>query len=254
MRVISMTLSVIFLFFSMAATAQEECSKHLPIGPLPGADQIFCYDGYAVGYSYRHKIPVWAAYRITDGSANGLNVDRQDDFRVNPEIPAQYQSRKSDYRGSGYDRGHMAPSGSIDYSPEANSETFYLSNMVPQRPGFNRDGFGHEGIWGYLENEVRDWVNERGEVYVVSGAIATGGVTIGEGVSVPEAFYKIVIDLKKGDSIAFLMPHKDDLRDRAAHFIVSIDQIEEKSQLDLFQRIVDEQEEALEGHIAKRMW
>lgn len=254
MRVLSMTLSVILLLFSLGASAQEKCEKHLPIGPLPGADQIFCYDGYAVGYSHQHKIPIWAAYRITDSSANGRNVDRQDDFRVNPDIPSPYQSRKSDYRGSGYDRGHMAPSGSIDYSSEANSETFYLSNMVPQRPGFNRDGFGHEGVWGYLENEVRDWVNARGEIYVVSGAIASGKTTIGDGVAVPEAFYKIAIDLKKGDSIAFLMPHKDDLRKHAEKFIVSIDRIEEVSKLDLFQRIVDEQESKLEAHIASKMW
>lgn len=236
------------------AHAQENCSRHLPLGELPGANQVFCYQGYAVGYSHGLKIPLWAAYRLSNESANGANVDRQDDFRMNSEVPLEHSSTTADYRGSGYDRGHMAPSGSIDFSAAANSETFFLSNMVPQRPGFNRDGFGHEGVWGFLENEVRDWVRERDEIYVISGAIASGQNTIGEGVSVPEAFYKIVIDLQEAESIAFLMPHEDDLRDRASEFIVSIDRIEEITGLDLFSRIVDEQESRLESYIAPRMW
>lgn len=249
------TMAALFLLiFSMGATAQDNCQKHLPLGVLPGADQSFCYDGYAVGYSHNLKIPIWAAYRITNESANTVNVERSDDFRINPDIPAQYRSDRSDYRGSGYDRGHMAPSGSIDYSRSANSETYFYSNMVPQRPGFNRDGFGHAGVWGFLENEIRDWVRDRGEVYVVSGAIASGRETIGDGVAIPEAFYKVVIDLDSADSIAFLLPHEDDLRDRATNFIVSIDRIEEVSGLDLFQRIVDEQETALEAFVARDMW
>lgn len=250
------TLAVLFFLSSVAfhVGAGETCNKHLPLGVLPGANQVLCHDGYAAGYSYELKIPLWAAYRITNDSANGRNVDRQDDFRVNPDIPEQYSSRKSDYRGSGYDRGHMAPSGSIDYSESANSETFYLTNMVPQRPGFNRDGFGHEGLWGFLENEVRDWVRERDDIYVVSGAIASGRSTIGRGVAVPEAFYKVVIDLQEGESIAFLMPHEDDLRDSAEEFIVSIDEIEAASGLDLFSRIVDAQEEVLESYKSPQMW
>lgn len=249
------TMAVLFsVLVTVHAQAEQQCQKHLPLGEFPGANQVFCYDGYAVGYSYDLKIPVWAAYRISHESANTVNVDRTDDFRVNPGVPAEFQSKKSDYRGSGFDRGHMAPSGSIDYSRAANSETFFLSNMVPQRPGFNRDGFGHEGVWGYLENEVRDWARERGSVYVVSGAIATGRNTIGNGVAVPEAFYKIVIDLDEAESIAFLMPHKDDLRNQVERFIVSIDRIEEVSGLDLFQLIVDEQEEKLESFVARQMW
>lgn len=248
-------MTVIFLLaFSMGVVGQDVCRKHLPLGHLPGADQTFCYDGYAVGYSYDLKIPVWAAYRITHESANTVNVDRSDDFRINPSVPARYRSDRADYRGSGYDRGHMAPSGTIDYSREANSETYFYSNIVPQLPGFNRDGFGHQGVWGFLENEIRDWVRDRGELYVVSGAIASGRQTIGNSVAIPEAFYKIVIDLKTADSIAFLLPHEENLKDQAAKFIVSIDRIEEVSGLDFFQRIVDEQEDALEAFVAPGMW
>lgn len=249
------TLAVLFFYtFSVAAFGQSDCQKHLPFGAFPGANQTFCYDGYAVGYSHALKIPVWAAYRLTHQGANTINVDRSDDFRVNPEIPVMFQSDRDDYRGSGYDRGHMAPSGSIDYSQAANSETYFYSNMVPQRPGFNRDGFGHKGVWGFLENEIRDWVREREELYVVSGAIASGQQAIGNGVAIPEAFYKIVVDLETGDSISFLLPHEDDLRGQAESFIASIDRIEEISGLDLFQRIVDEQEARFESRAASGMW
>lgn len=236
------------------ASSSESCARSEPLGALPGADQVLCYTGFAVGYSYDLRIPIWASYSITNSSANGLNVERRDRFRESPEIPEQYRSLLSDYRGSGYDRGHMAGSATIDFSRSANDETFFLSNIVPQRPGFNRDGFGMKGVWGYLENETRDWVSERKRLYVVSGAIASGENRIGSGVAVPEWFYKIFIDLNTGESLAFLMPHEENTREQAASYLTSIDAIEKLSGLDFFARIVDAQEKKLESRVAPSLW
>jgi endonuclease G len=86
------------------------------------------------------------------------------------------------------------------------SESFYLSNMSPQAPGFNR------GIWSTLESYVRTWADENEEIYVVTGPVLTGTYsTIGpDQVSVPEYFYKAILDLKEPDvkGIGFILPNE----------------------------------------------
>jgi len=82
-------------------------------------------------------------------------------------------------------------------------ESFLLSNMTPQLPGLNRQG------WRYLESYIREWTNERGKLYVVTGVLFEGnhGI-IGNGVHLPSHFYKIVYDSVGVDAIAFLVPHR----------------------------------------------
>lgn len=230
------------------------CDRHLPLGVIPGADQVLCYQGYAVGYSYEHKIPLWAAYVLTDASANSVNVERRDNFRINRKIPEAFRSTLDDYRGSGYDRGHMAESGSIDFTQLANGETFLLTNIVPQLPGFNRNMFQYSGAWGALEDKTRDWVADRKRLYVVSGAVASGTNTIGKGVSIPEFFYKIFIDLRTRESLAFLLPHEEGGADSLEVFLTSIDHIEARSNIDFFALISDDQESVLEAHRGEALW
>jgi len=109
-------------------------------------------------------------------------------------IPKDFRSNARDYRRSGYDRGHLAPSGSIDFSRTANDETFLYSNMVPQLPGFNRDKYGKNGVWGKVEHLERLWVKQRGELYIIAGTYVAkqraGQIkVIGNGVAVPDLFF-----------------------------------------------------------------
>lgn len=232
----------------------EQCGQHLVFG-TPKADQVLCRDGYATGYSYQYKIPLWTAYYITSESVHGVNVKRQDKFKEDTEIPAQYRSTAKDYSRSGYDRGHQAGSATIDYSEEANAETFLYSNMTPQIAGFNRNMMGHKGAWGKAEGLVRKWVKSRGELYVISGAIVTPeSDTIGNGVAVPSYFYKIIIDPQAAETIAFLFPHIADARDEIPNYIVSIDRLEEITGLDFLDRIDDHQEAYMERPYAPKVW
>jgi endonuclease G len=59
-----------------------------------------------------------------------------------------------DYKHSGYDRGHLAPSADFEWSEEANEATFTMANMVPQMPGLNKFA------WKGLEEEVRKWASQ----------------------------------------------------------------------------------------------
>jgi len=243
------------LFWSGQALSQEgSCQTQLALGNPGGVDTTICSDGYAAGYSYEHKIPMWCSYWIERDTVD-FNVERQDDFRDHPQIDDRYEARRSDYSGSGYDRGHCAPSASIDYSVQANSQTFYYTNMFPQLPGLNRDMFGHNGAWGFLENEVRSWARKYDRVYVISGAYVPENHTeIGAGVSVPSHFYKIVVNPNGPRIIAFWMPHEEGKKYDVKSYLTSVDEIERVTGLDFLSRVNDDQEDDLEAAIPSSLW
>jgi len=142
----------------------------------------------------------------------------------------------------------MAASATVDSSYNAMMESFLLSNMTPQIPGFNRQG------WRYLEADIRDWVNERGELYVVTGCMFDGDhPVIGNGVGVPTHFFKVVYDPINQDAIAFLVPHRDISKGDLPGFIVSVDEIEQRTGLDFNRLIDDAVEDDIEGDV-ERMW
>ena len=211
---------------STVSTVSFRCNGHVVYG-IPGPeDQLLCREGYTVGYNYDRKVPSWVAYRLTPVSVN-KKFKRSNKFKADTEIPAQYRSTLSDYKGSGYDRGHMAASATVDSSYNSLMESFLLSNMTPQLPGLNRQG------WRYLESYIREWTNERSKLYVVTGVMFKGehGV-IGHGVYVPTHFYKVVFDPDGQDAIAFLVPHRRLKKEELPVFIVCVDEIEQRTGLD----------------------
>ncbi|MFC1488830.1 DNA/RNA non-specific endonuclease [Thermodesulfobacteriota bacterium] len=223
------------------------CNGHVAYG-IPGPDdQLLCREGYTVGYDYDRKVPTWVAYRLTPDSVN-KKFERSNKFKEDTDIPPQYRSTLSDYKGSGYDRGHMAASATIDSSYNAMMESFLLSNMTPQLPGLNRQG------WRYLEQYVREWTNERGELYVVTGTMFIGEHTvIGNGVHVPTHFYKIVFDPAGMDAIAFLVPHRPISKYKLPGYIVSVDEVEQLTGLDFNNLLDDTVEDDIEDDI-EEMW
>ncbi len=165
------------------------------------------------------------AYRLTPDSVN-KKFKRSNKFKEDIDIPMQYRSTLSDYKGSGYDRGHMAASATVDSSYNAMMESFLLSNITPQLPGLNRQG------WRYLESYIREWTNDRGELYIVTGAMFIGEYTvIGNDVHVPTHFYKVVYDAVGIDAIAFLVPHRPVSKGELPAFIVSVDEVEHRTGL-----------------------
>lgn len=223
------------------------CNGHVAFG-IPGPEeQLLCRQGYAVGYDYETKVPRWVAYRLTPDSVN-KRFERSDRFKEDTEIPAIYRATLLDYKGSGYDRGHMAAAATVDFSHEAMQESFLMSNMAPQLPGFNRQG------WRELEEEIREWVNERGELYVVTGCMYEGAhPIIGNGVHVPTHFFKMIYDSQRQDAIAFLVPHRKISREDLPGFIVSVDELEQKTGLDFNRLLEDAIENDIEDEV-ERMW
>src|SRR3954453_5075277 len=150
---------------------------------------LLCNDAYAVLASGVTHGPIWSAERLTAGSvASARETVRESEFYPDPRLPSPDQAQLEDYRRSGFDRGHMTPSGDMP-GWQAQQQSFSLANMVPQTPELNR------GVWAGIETAVRDLVAREGELYVVTGPAFQGQQlqSIGpSAVLVPSATWKAV--------------------------------------------------------------
>lgn len=254
---IRIMVAVTFCAVVAPLRAEMHCGMHLMYGNPAGVDQVLCRTGYVSGYSYQYKAPLWVAFSITSSSVFSDNkAKRQNDFRVDPDLPIDYQSSPNDYDEPVFDQGHMADSADIDFTKTANSETFLMSNMAPQIPEMNRAVFGKNGAWGKLEDYTRSWLKRRNHLYVMAGAIYTNSPKfIGNGVAVPEQFYKIIMDVKTNNAISFLIPaHDKNTGDNLSDYIVSIDDIEASTGMDFFSTLEDSLEDAIESHKEQSLW
>ena len=237
--------SLMLLFIVVPGFAQLE------IPTIVDGCQTVKHGYYTLCYSEKHEQPIWVAYSISHDEARG-EVPRKDAFKEDPGVRTGSASLE-DYKGSGYDRGHLAPAADMKINPTAMNESFYLSNMSPQVPGFNR------GIWKMLEAWVREkafYVTRDGEteLYVVTGPILTEGLKmIGENnVSVPEFYYKVIYDPSDGGAtagVAFLMKNEPSkLKPTDNSFIVPIDSVEVLTGIDFFSELEDSREELIESN------
>lgn len=165
-------------------------SVHTKLG-LPSAastsnfnDYLSVKSQYVLAYDSSRKIPHWVSWEL-NSSYLGSQA-RLDNFRPDDTLPSSMpQASLADFSGSGYDRGHMCPSGDRTASATANGLTFYLSNMVPQAPNNN------QGPWEKLETYSRSLASAGKELFVISGGVGSNG-TIGAGVVVPESTWKVI--------------------------------------------------------------
>ena len=217
---------------------------------IAGHYEIVEHDYYTLSYNEQYEQPNWVMYRLTKEMLAPSKLKRQDDFRSDPEVDTGSATKK-DYVRSGYDRGHLVPAADMKFSKEALSETFYMSNMSPQAPGFNR------GMWKDLESQVRNWARNDDDYYIVIGPVFTGDMgAIGpNGVAVPEYYYKIIVDLQEPHqkAIAFLMKNTR-LEGELLDYAVPIDSIETLTGIDFFAALPDEFEDWLEGTVEVSEW
>lgn len=219
--------------------------------PSTNLGYVIKHKYYALSYSEEHEQPEWVAYELTKESIRVPNVPRPNNFRPDPKV-RKASAAKVDYKRSGYDRGHLVPSGDMAFNERAISETFYFSNMSPQIRNFN------SGIWRELEERVRDWAWDNKHLYVITGPVLTRDIreTIGPNeVAVPEEYYKVILDYTQPGlkGIAFIMPNEISTKP-LMDYSVPIDEIEEITGLDFFPEIPDEDEEKLESEIDKSGW
>lgn len=181
-------------------------SVHLTFGnpgaatpnPADSDSYLLLNDYYAVSYNRFKMIPNWAAWRLS--RENLGPVDRQNDFRPNEELPKNWKNvYPSYYIRSGYDRGHLVPSADRTESVAANSATFLMTNIVPQKPDLN------QGPWRKLESYSRSLARRKNVLYIYAGGYGTKG-KIRQRITVPSNFWKVIVVLPEGLPVTAIGP------------------------------------------------
>nr|WP_321224922.1 DNA/RNA non-specific endonuclease [uncultured Psychroserpens sp.] len=217
--------------------------------PTSTTGEIVHHEGYSLSYSEPHEQAEWVAYELKKSHLTNTNFKRPY-FEIDDAVKTGAAHWKN-YKKSGYDRGHLCPAGDRKYSQFAHDETFLTSNISPQEHDFNA------GVWNTLEQKVRYWASKYDGVFVVTGGVLSGNMkTIGdEKVSVPNQFYKVLIDNNTGKTkmIAFLLPHKNS-NQSLYKFVVSVDEIEKLTGIDFFAELDDTVENSLEASSSYKDW
>lgn len=232
-RVLIGYLSFLFTSFAFARTV-----AYLPQG---FCSQKIQYTHYTTCYEPEFRQSSWVKYELTLEQITGPQR-RTNDYRMDPAINDPVF--RTDYRGSGYDRGHLLPAAAMKLDHQSMSETFYMTNMSPQVSSFNRR------IWAWIERDVRKLVKSYGDAHVVTAPVLVQGLpTIFSGVAIPELYYKIIYLPGENKVKAFLIENKRHDNVEVDDFVVTIDEIESLTGFDFFSELPDDIEDSLESQI-----
>ena len=277
---------VAFFFCGLVAVAAvgEDTPLYFGNPSAAGADPMLCENylmeksQYTLSYNCSTLNPNWVAWHLS--SADLGDADRSDTFRPDPELPqGWYAVRKNDYKfpAYGFDRGHLCPSADRTVTTEANSETFLMTNMVPQSPDNNRI------VWVALEKYEREVVLQGKEAYIFAGPCGKGGIgdkgyfeeipvkvkgSSGEtggpapAITVPAYTWKIILFLDEGENdfervttetqmIAVCVPNQKGCGKTGSwqQYACSVNYIEEITGYDFFDLLPDDLEESLESRV-----
>jgi endonuclease G len=201
----------------------------------PALNPVIYRTGYVLAYDGKTRNASWVYEELTASSLEGSADRTEFDFMEDPLIPAPLRANKSDYEGSGFDRGHLRPARNARSSPEAMKDTFYFSNISPQHPQLNRR------YWVKLERHIRELTKSYSKVYVITGPLFMPELekdkkkyvryqVIGENnVAVPTHYFKVIYG--KTDRIvvteAYIIPNRPIKNDAPLQtFAVSLEKVE----------------------------
>ena len=179
----------------------QDCKDLFPGQKIPSTQQVgrdLCFDSFAIYYSPSDKKPIYTVEKLSREQLLAPHPKRSNQFYEEARLPLAERSLLSDYRGSGYDRGHNAPAGDMT-NERSMAQSFSLANMMPQARQNN------QGIWAKnVEEPTRLYVKRAtGDIYVYTGSTGNSG-SIGSGrVTIPSHLYKLVYDPSKNLAWAY---------------------------------------------------
>ena len=216
-RSIRFALPFLLLSVSTASHAAfDACRDYFPnqtppkVTTSPGETRDLCMSDFAILHSGQSKTAVFVVEKLNRARLiDAQDEERTDKFYEEARLPSAHRARLADYKGSGYDRGHLAPAADMP-TPEAMAQSFSLANMVPQASENNR------GIWAKnVEKPTRQYaMRAKGDVFVFTGPVfGSKPETIGAGrVWVPSHLYKLVYDAAENKAWAFWVENRDEAR------------------------------------------
>ncbi|VVG70153.1 DNA/RNA non-specific endonuclease [Pandoraea apista] len=217
-----------------AFAAATACGDHYWAGTAPDITNAamtrnareVCFSAFGVMHSGVTRTPLWSAERLTRaGLSDARQISRVNNFHAESRLPPGERAELRDYVRSGYDRGHMAPSADMP-DAQAQSESFSLSNMVPQNSENNRY------LWAGIESSVRKLAQDRGELFVLTGPLFKGKTItqVGNRVMVPTQLYKVVYDPRRKQAGAYLVANEA----TGDYSVVSVAELETLAGIDFF--------------------
>lgn len=211
--------------------------------------QVISHVGYTTSYNSNWLIPNWVAYELTATEVDGTYPRPKKPFEPDPLVKGK-SAVHGDYSNSGYSRGHMAPAADMKWSEQAMLESFYLSNICPQKADLNG------GVWERLENRCRSLAKE-GSVFICCGPIISGTPKrIGENkVAVPTGFYKVLCMKRKGkwQAIGFMFPNSA-CQGSMFDYACTVDEVEKTTGHDFFYNLSDDVEISIEATFKSKDW
>lgn len=216
-------------------------------------EEIIQHVGHTISYNSKWGVPNWVAWELTPERTNG-GERRADNFQPDERIRKDPVVTTYDYRGSGYDRGHMCPAADNKHNRRAMNECFLMTNICPQVHALNA------GDWEELENKCRTWARKYGAIYIVAGPVIRKGETyerIGEnGVMVPKQFFKVVMRLnadETADAIGFVYNNNDE-QHPMAYYARSVDEVEALTGINFFSKLAKDVERKAEAVCDVSRW
>lgn len=212
-------------------------------------EEIIHYEGMTVSFNPKLHIPNWVAWELTAEEATGTEP-RSNNFKADPKVKGSAQP--SDYTGSGYDRGHMAPAGDMKWSNSAMNETFFMTNICPQDNGLNR------GSWKSLEEKCRERALRDSAIIIVCGPVLDKKPKkhIGDTkVAVPERFFKVILSpyIDPPVAIGFIMPNGP-VEGGMQKCAMTVDEVERITGHDFFSALPDDIEAEVESRVNFNKW
>ena len=210
---------------------------------------------YVLSYNSKTQTANWVSWQLNRSWIGA--ADRQDNFRPDDSLPADwYKVRPNDYSGSGYDRGHIAPSADRTRNKPDNSSTFLMTNMMPQVPEVNR------GVWGDLEDYCRELVQQGKELHIVAGPVGRKG-SIGrkEKIAVPARIWKVIVVVNQQGlgmqgitadtrTIAVMMPNDASVKGSGwKSFRVSVAKVEKETGLNFLSNVPPQIQQVIESKV-----
>lgn len=206
-----------------AQVADEDNNQSDAANPVCGLPQvskgtpekILRRMAYTCSFNPENNIPNWVAWELTADHTNGPYKRNGIKFQEDEGVTTY------DYQRSGYDRGHMCPSGDNKWDETAQEQSFLMTNMCPQNHNLN------VGDWNEMEMQCRRWADAFGKIDIIAGPILfrQKHKTIGNGVVVPEAFFKVVYCPSRKMAIGFIYRNEAGNRPKG-DYVNSVAQIE----------------------------
>jgi endonuclease G, mitochondrial len=204
-------VAIILLWIALCAAGDVRESPIRSSPYFPQSSFIVEREGYVVAYDGRTRSAYWVYEKLSRDSFEIKNTDRSKfRFKADESIPAPIRASPQDYQGSGFDLGHLCPYADCRSHEAAAAETFFLSNISPQVPQFNR------GYWLKLEAYLRNLALEYKVLHIITIPLylpQDGFVryqVIGQNsVAVPTHFCKVVFAEKSEgvDVLAYILPN-----------------------------------------------